>query len=318
MTDKQLSLFPQYPTHERDLFRGSRIGDIVTLFQQHLVKGGKSDHTVGAFTSDLQLLIEHQGAAKPIGRITTRDLNEFLHWMEMERGVSCSRKTYARRVTTLKVFFKWLYALQVLDHDPAGAVLQRSGQAPLALILDDAEVEAALAFAHSRRRAEKPDARPALLFTLLLDTGIKKNEAMRLQITDITRTDPPELLVRQEKVRTRYKERRLPLDPAWLRLLSEYAAQYPTEHALFGCSPRNLEYVLEDVSKGAALDKKISFEMMRWTFAVRAYVRGEAPHTIREALGLSPISWHETFAKITRLADGRPLEWGEEGDAPDD
>ena len=55
--------------------------------------------------------------------------------MEHGRGVPCSRKTYARRVTTLKVFFKWLHEIGAIPHDPARAVLQRSGPAPLAVIL---------------------------------------------------------------------------------------------------------------------------------------------------------------------------------------
>ena len=43
--------------------------------------------------------------------------------------------------------------------------------------------------------------------------------------------------------------------------------------------------------------------MLRWTCAVRDYRAGVDPNTIREKLGLSEISWYETFAKIKRLAD---------------
>ncbi|NJO53105.1 MAG: hypothetical protein HC840_31080 [Leptolyngbyaceae cyanobacterium RM2_2_4] len=49
--------------------------------------------------------------SRGIGELTTTDLNGFLYWLENGRGVPCSRKSYARRVTTLKVYFRWLNGL---------------------------------------------------------------------------------------------------------------------------------------------------------------------------------------------------------------
>ncbi len=43
-----------------------------------------------------------------LDKFTTTKLNRFMDWIETGRGVPCSRKSYARRVTTLKVFFKFL------------------------------------------------------------------------------------------------------------------------------------------------------------------------------------------------------------------
>ena len=79
---------------------------------------------------DMHLLAEHSDENTPISEYTTTKLNDYLDWMENKRGVPCSRKTYARRVTTLKVYFKWLKSLKAIPHDPALAVLQRSGPAP--------------------------------------------------------------------------------------------------------------------------------------------------------------------------------------------
>src|SRR5664279_2497921 len=173
---RQMPLFPTLPASEDDLNSNTRLRDTVTLFQRHLMREGKSEHTVKSFTSDLQLLMEQGGDEMALGRFNTTDLNGFLDWMEHGRGVPCSRKTYARRVTTLKVFFKWLHEIGAIAHDPARALLQRSGPAPLAEILAAEDVTSVIAFAHGLRRGEKPDARPEMLFRLLLDTGIKKAE----------------------------------------------------------------------------------------------------------------------------------------------
>ncbi|RMF78677.1 MAG: hypothetical protein D6737_13975 [Chloroflexi bacterium] len=301
-TNRQLPLLPGHPATVDDLNRQTPLQATVALFQEHLRKEGKSDHTIKAFTSDLLLLADYSDGTTPIGHYTTTLLNEFLHWMEHERGVPCSRKTYARRVTTLKVYFKWLHELGAITSDPAKAVLQRSGPAPLPVILSPTEVRHAIMGARMMTRGEVLDTRPELLFRLLLNTGIKKNETMRLTPSDIDRSNPsmPILTVRY-KVRNVFKERRVKLDPDWLGLFDAYMAQYRPDGTIFNCTARNLEYILADIGEQAGIPVKISFEMLRWTSAVLDYREGVDPEAIREKLGLSPTSWHETFNKIKQL-----------------
>jgi integrase/recombinase XerD len=316
--NRQLSLFAATPVVEAEITRYTKLRDTVTLFQRRLIKDGKTEHTVNAFTSDLHLLGEFSGEGRAVGEFTTLELNDFLDWLEKGRGIPCSRKSYARRVTTVKVYFKWLTEIGALEHDPAHAVLQRSGQAPLAIILTDEQVNAAMHHGASLRHGDKPDTRPQVLFWLLLDTGIKKNETMRLTADDIDRTQvsAPILRVRHTDAKNVYKERLIALDPQWVALLDEYLAQYSPRDAIFNCTARNLEYVLEDIGLGAEVPQKISFEMMRWTCAVRDYQAGIEPETIREKLGLSKISWSETFSKIRRLA-GEKLDYTDGDDLED-
>jgi integrase/recombinase XerD len=300
---RQMPLFAAQPADEDDLNVHTRLIDALPLFQKYLALQGRTAHTLAAFTADMALLAEYHGEGERIGRFTTQKLNEFLSWMEHRRGVPCSRKTYARRVTTLKVFFKWLKEIGAIAHDPAEAVLQRSGPAPLADILTDDQVEAVLAAGWHARRADKPDARPEMLFRLILSTGIKKSEAIALTPDDIQRDDPdaPMVYIRHAGAKDRYRERLIPLDPAIFPALDEYIAQYAPKTTLFTCTARNLEYVLEGLGRQAGSPHKISFEMLRWMFGVRAYAAGHDPHTIRQWLGLSEISWVETFAKIKLL-----------------
>jgi integrase/recombinase XerD len=306
---RQLPLFPAQPGSTADLNPYSMLRDTIALFQQYLIHEGKSEHTIKAFTSDLQLLAEYTSERTQIGRYTTELLNKFLRWLEHERGVPCSRKSYARRVTTLKVYFKWLTEFGVLPSDPAKPVLQRSGPAPLSVILSPDEIERAVLYAGTMQRTVKGvherDTRPEMLFRLILDTGIKKNETMELTPSSIDRLNPkhPLLVIKHKKIRDIYKERKIRLDPSWVALLDEYMAQYQPRAGIINCTARNLEYILEDIGRGADIPSKISFEMLRWTCAVRDYAAGVEPELIREKLGLSPISWHETFAKTKKLAE---------------
>lgn len=303
MSPQQLSLFPV--DGEPPLTRHSPLGDALVPFEFYLRLEGRSPHTIDAFGSDLRLLVEFAGGDVPLKDFTTSKLNRFMEWIEYGRGIACSRKTYARRVTTLKVFFGFLVTKNILEYNPAEPVLQRSGAAPLQPVLMDEDIERALTFAASLRLNEKkPDARPELLFRLLLDTGIKKSECMALTPEHIIKDDPtvPVLIVRHTKRVDVYKERKIALDPDWLTVLDDYREQYRPQDTLFDCTARNLEYVLRDLAEGAGTEEKVSFEVLRWTCAVRDYRRGMDLERLREKMGLSRISWRETSDKIKRLA----------------
>jgi integrase/recombinase XerD len=301
---RQMPLFGNQPATTADLNAHTQLQHTLALFQQYLLKEGKSQHTLNAFTSDLQLLADFCGSDHAIGDFTTTRLNEFLHWLEYERGVPCSRKSYARRVTTLKVFFKWLHSVGAISHDPAKVVLQRSGPAPLSYALNPDEIRAAILAARGMRKGEEIDTRPELLLRLILDTGVKKSEAMTIKPADVDRLNPnrPILTIRH-RVRNIFKERRIDLDPDWVRLMDTYLIQYALSENLFNCTARNLEYVLEDVGEAAGIPHKLSFEMLRWTCAVRDMQAGLEDTFIRDKLGLSPVSWVETRAKARRLLE---------------
>ncbi|NLX11475.1 MAG: site-specific integrase [Chloroflexi bacterium] len=302
MPDRQLPLFPGGGEHA--LTRHSRLIDAIQPFLDRLHFEGRSPHTINAFHSDLRLVCEYFGDDMLLDDFTTTKLNRFLEWMESGRGVPCSRKSYARRVTTLKVFFKFLYDEKIMPDNPASAVLQRSGAAPLQPVLSESEIRQLLAHTLALRLADKPDARPDLLVRLLLDTGLKKSECMALTVEHIQRDNPtaPVLVIRYKKPNNVYKERKIALDPDWLDVLEEYREQYQPEETIFTCTARNLEYVLRDTAIGAGIEGKVSFEILRWTSAVRDYRRGMDLDELREKMGLSRISFRETSDKIVRLA----------------
>jgi len=283
----------------------SSLRTAVAAFQPHMQRRDFSPHTIKAFNYDLQILEEFLGAGTAVNQISTQELNGFLNWLIGGRGVPCSPKSLARRVTTLKVFFGWLAEAGVIPDDPAEPVVHRPVMPPLPRVLSDTEVEQVLAVTQAARTAERPDARPHLLVTLVLHTGIKKGECMGIVLNHIDQADPeqPVLWIRYASPRRRHKERKLRLPVSWPTVLAEYRAQYGPEEALFPCTARNLEYVLRDVAEQAAIADGLSFETLRWTCAVRDYQAGTAPDTLRQKLGLSKISWRETGPKIARLAE---------------
>jgi integrase/recombinase XerD len=273
------------------------------FMERQVARGELSPHTLKAFTGDLNQLAHFVGVHKGLNQITTRDLENWLQWQRTVK--KCSPKTYARRVTTLKSFFRWLNQSSVLGTDPAAPIVQQTVLSPLPEFLSEAEVQAALQAAEAIRGGEKSDPRPYILFTLLLQTGIKKGECLALvpNHVDLSNPDEPVLWVRYSDSRHRYKERKLRLDPSWIPGYQAYLAQYEPRDRLFPWSARRLEYLLEDISQAAGLEKHLSFDMCRWTCAVRDARAGMEPDKIRQKLGLSKIQWREIGMKLNRLLE---------------
>ncbi len=291
----------------------------IGAFEKHMQDEGFSIHTVKAFASDLRLLGKFIGINAPVGQIGTKDLNDFLYWLKFDRGVPCSPKSYARRITTLKVFFGWLQNSEVLVVDPANSVVQESVSSPLPDLPSDSDIDKALAVTYRWRtegHKNKLDARPHLLMLLLLSTGIKKSEAMAIVPNHIIDDpDGPYLFVRYKNPRMRNKERKIDLDQGFMQTLEEYMVQYKPSDTLFTCTARNLEYILHDISAEAGLEKgSLSFENLRWVSALRDYAAGVEPDTIRLRMGLSKVTWRDTRSKLKKIAEREGIELIEAGE----
>ena len=160
-------------------------------------------------------------------------------------------------------------------------------------MLTDAEYEAVLLAADRHRREKKPDDRSYTLVSLLRSTGIKKSECLGIHVNHIDRDakNGPHVFIRYASPDNRYKERKIDLDVDWITAYSEYLAQYQPVDQVFAWSPRRLEYLLEDIGSEASLTKHLSFDMCRWTCALRDYQAGVDSDKIRQKLGVSKIQW---------------------------
>ncbi len=285
------------------LHANSHLPAAINGWKMFLTDQGRSHHTLKAFLSDVNLLTQFLPPDQTIGAIATDDLNRFFEWIEKGRGVACSPKTLSRRITSVKSFFRWLRQYGVLATDPAEQVAQRSAISPLPQVLNAEEYEAVLLAADRQRREQKPDARPYALVALLLETAIKKSECLGIHLNhiELESADEPFLFVRYANSASRYKERKITLTDNWVVAYNEYLAQYRPIDRVFPWSPRRLEYLLEDIGAAAGLSKHLSFDMCRWTCALRDYQNGIEPDQIRQKLGVSKIQWRELFIKLKQL-----------------
>lgn len=279
----------------------------IKSWELFLADQGRSPYTIKAFLGDLNLLAGYFPPDTTVGSISTQDLNRFLNWLQKERNVPCSPKSLARRVTSLKAFFRWLAQSGRIPADPAEKVVQQSVISPIPQVLTDEEQEKLIQAAMVHRAAQKPDSRPYTLLMLLLTTGIKKGECLALNLNHIDLENPAGqvLFVRYSSSGSRYKERKILLTDEWVEAFKDYLQQYKPADQVFPWSPRRLEYLLEDLGKETGLTKHLSFDMCRWTCALNDWKSGEDREQIRQKLGISKIQWREVSLKLKQLA-GEP------------
>lgn len=278
---------------------------VIPAWEGYLTDQKKSIYTIKAFKGDIQLFASYFSPDKTIGSVSTKDISNFLDWMNNERPVPCSPKTTSRRITSIKSFFKWLKTFGAIEEDPAAGIDQVIVASPLPEILTREEVEKVLSVANAHRTGKKPDARMMLLLQLLLSTGIKKSETLGISKNHIERENPeaPKLFIRYANTENRAKERTIELPISWLEVFDEYLEQYRPADKIFPWSPRRLEYLLEDIGTEAGLLKHLSFAMCRWTCFVKDFAENVPMEVIRGKMGVSQVQWREIYNKLQQLTE---------------
>jgi len=310
MTNQTTQSIPT-PTH---LTERTHLQPAIRAWHFYLDDQGRSPNTIKAFIADLNLLDSFLAPDKTIGEITLKDLENFTYWLENDRGVPCSPKSLSRRITSLKSFFRWLHRGGILMVDPAEKLPQRTVTSPLPTVLTHPEIKTALKTAEAFRYNDEPDARPYTLLKLLLETAIKKGECRNINLNHLDLEDPQNahIFIRYTNPRYRYKERKLPLSAGWVESFNEYVGQYEPQERLFPWTARRLEYILEDITEAANFQKRISFDMCRWTSVLTDLIEGVEPDKIRQKLGVSKIQFREVRQKLRRLALQQGYDLGED------
>jgi site-specific recombinase XerD len=273
-------------------------------WELYLRDQGRSQYTIRSFLGDLRLLSSFLPTDKTISEINTNDLNRFLDWIKEGRGrnIPCSPKSFSRRITSIKSFFRWLHKHARIVTNPAEPILQHSVISPLPEILSPLEEEMVLKAAEIMQSTEKHDLRPYLLLKLLLETGIKKSECINIKLTHIDiEQKEPFIFIRYPSLKDRNKERKIRVSDRWVEALKQYIDLKPIDDSLFPWSPRRLEYILEDIGKAANLSKHLSFSMCRWTCFLNDARNGMDTDTIRQKMGISKIQWREIKMKLDQL-----------------
>lgn len=300
-----------------------RLSEAIAAYGEALESRALSAHTRKAFANDVKLfgvaMIERiskdskgkDGADVKAASVTAEHIREWLR--DLEHGEKHAPKSIERRLTSVKAFFRWLHEQKHIRRDPAEVVAYQRLVDPLPAYLSEDDVQRVLAAARAWAKGEKLDQRPLTAIMLVLDTGIKKNECVRLHTGDVLigsvggrakrNGAGGEIHVRYPQRHMKFKERRLAIGAACAAQLAAHIKQYG-HGPLFDCTDRNLEYLIDRHVAPAAGVARLTFEMLRWTCAMRMRQEGEQfAGQMQTQFGLSDMGWMEMRAKLERLRE---------------
>lgn len=268
-------------------------------YRQELALRGKSNYTITCFLSDLKMFSDFAGPDTPVGRINKEFLVDWLMKLKFgTNGQTPAPKTMARRVTFLKNFFSWLAREGVLREDPSATLTLERPMPPLPELLLDEEIQRLL-----EKAGEDP--RCQTLVYLVLYAGLKKEEVMALQVHHVDLSDERTPLITVHFAASagkQHRERRLALPPEFSTIFRRYQELYHVKESVFSCTDRNLNYILARAVQAAGIQKRVTLQLLRDTFAVQQLLSGTSMDALREKLGLSDEAWLESREKYRRLA----------------
>jgi integrase/recombinase XerD len=290
----------------------TRLDEALAEYAQHLDRRPISDNTRKAFMGDVNLFAhfimpEAGTPAPPLTSITSERIRAFIAHEEHRKNAN-SPKSIERRLTSVKVFFRWLHERGYVAVDPADSVPYKPLVDPLPEYLTEPQAAAVVQAARTVAAGDKLDTRPLAIISLVLETGIKKGECLKLTVADIDR-NPRGIWIRYDKKHLKFKERRLPVSDECMAALDAHLERYKPSGRLFDCTGRNLEYIFNRKVAPLARLNALTFEMLRWTCALRDYRAGDMnEEQLQFKYGLSPLGWSEMEAKLERIVKGEAVE----------
>jgi integrase/recombinase XerD len=271
---------------------GSSVLSTLPAYFVYLQSQGYSKYTPSDFCGDVKkfgLFLR----SKTLKDITTQDIRGWVSGLRSKEHMT--QKTISRKLTAINNYFTWLVVEKVINANPAMAIPNGKIISPLPEFLYDAECNKLL-------EAASGDCRTYLLILILLETGIKTEELMALELSHIDTSNKyaPEVWIKHSGKKVK-KDRKLKLPREVVHVLSEYVEEYEISGCLFPYTRRFIGMLLEQAGKRAGLQKQVSAHLLRDTCAVRLLRSGEPVEAVLKKLGLSETTWEDAKEKYLKL-----------------
>jgi integrase/recombinase XerC len=276
----------------------------VSAFLNHL-KGERnaSVHTIRGYEEDLSLfcryLDEAEGEGADPSAAGPKRLRRYTAWLS---GQGYAATTIARRLASLRSYYRYQRRQGVVDADPAGGLRNPKQPQRLPRLL---RVEDVIRLLDSIPTAEPLGVRDRAMFETLYGGGLRVSELVGLNLEDLD--------LEQELVRVRGKGRRERLCPIG-RMAATWIGHWRAQRrparlgdpALFlnhlggRLTARSVGRLLESYLAPLGLGSSASPHSLRHSFATHLLDRGADLRSVQELLGHRNLTTTQIYTHVTQ------------------
>ena len=280
----------------------------VAAFLDHLrTERNSSVHTLRSYEDDLAVFgrfleeTQAEGTETDPTAVDPRRLRRYSAWLN---GQGYASSTIARRLASLRSFYRYQRRQGVMDNDPAGGLRNPKQSRRLPQLL---RVEEVVGLLDAIPTGEPLGVRDRAMFETLYGGGLRVSELVGLNLDDLD--------LEQELVRVRGKGRRERLCPIG-KMAATWVGQWRSlrqperidEPALFlnrygtRLSTRSVGRLLDAyfVSLGLGSDRGASPHTLRHSFATHLLDRGADLRSVQELLGHRNLTTTQIYTHVSR------------------
>lgn len=262
-------------------------------FIEYLKKQNKASATILAYGKDIQQLTEFltKRQITHVTSVTPELIEDFKDYLAENKYIA---KSISRKLNSVKTFFRYLKAENLVTEDPAAFVAHPKYEVAPPRILSKMEYRAL-------RDASRDDIRIAAIIELLLQTGMRIGELARLQVEDAKE--------REIKIRAfeSHPERIIPLNEAGKKSLDRYLNIRPKTKIknIFVTKNgkpllvRNIRAIIDRFFKIADV-KNTTVNALRHTFIAHQLMSGASVVLIQKLVGHKRLSTTEKYLEIVK------------------
>jgi integrase/recombinase XerC len=259
-----------------------------------------SPHTVRAYAADLGQFQAH--VAEEIGRVARlEDIDHLVirGFLARLHRTGVKKVSAARKLATLRTFFRYLCREGILERNPARALLSPRKERKIPTHLEESEVATLIEVPGETNSARRARA----ILELLYATGIRCAELVGLDLGDV------DLSARTARVLGKgSKERIVPFGQPAAAALSAYLPARlnarPRSQALFvnarggRLTDRWVRHIVTQRVKEVAMTRRLSPHSLRHSFATHLLERGADLRSIQELLGHASLSTTQRYTHV--------------------
>ncbi|HEX4302299.1 MAG TPA: site-specific tyrosine recombinase XerD [Rhizomicrobium sp.] len=282
---------------------------IDTFLDMMSAERGASINTLAAYRRDLEDFADHRA-----GNLKTATRDDIKAYLAMLSKAGAAGSTQARRLSSLRQFFAFLYTDGIRKDDPTNAIDAPRRQRPLPKVLSQADMDALINAARAQAETSAEGKRLHCMVEVFYASGLRVSELVTLPLSTAKNREGF-LLVKGKG----QKERLVPLNaPArdaiaeWFAVRGDFLPKglrrahaerflFPSRGAEGHITRRRMHQMLKALALAANLDpEKLSPHVLRHAFATHLVEGGADLRSVQTMLGHADIATTQIYTHVAK------------------